>query len=149
MRNWIWMAAALVLLSFLPSQGTELGSLHPVGLLEISWDGQICVETDTGDRGRGGDLQEALRNLKDSTPGTIFLDTAERLILTEDTRHLLPQLQTVLHPTAEVCLTREPVPPETAYPYLKAHPTGVMLQDTGRKVLPILVYREERFRFEG
>ena len=106
MKKWIIMVLALLLLTMLPSPGTELGELQPISVLEVEAKGkQIRLSTDTMDAGVGETLDGALRNLEDTTPGHVFLDTVENLVITEDARFLLPELKRLLRPTVTGCMT--------------------------------------------
>ena len=89
MNRWLFMLAALLPVSLLPSLGTELSRLLPAAVLALWEDGkQITLETDMGDLGEGETLEDALRDLRDSAPGEVLLDTVENLILTENSRYL-------------------------------------------------------------
>lgn len=150
MKKWIWMLLALLALTALPSPGTELGELHPVSLLMVSAQGKnIQLRTDTMDRGEGETLDAALQNLEDTTPGHLFLDTAENLILTEQTRFLLPQLKKLLRPGVAVCITDTELDMETAPEYLHTHIPQNKLSDTDESTpLQKLTYSEERYFLE-
>ena len=98
------MLLALLAFAALPTSGTELGELHPVSLLMVQTQGKtIQLLTDTQDRGSGETLDGALKNLEDTTPGHLFLDTVEYLILTEQTQYLIPQLKRLLRPGVAFC----------------------------------------------
>lgn len=147
MKRWIILAAAVAVVLMFPSrEASDVGELLPVELLYIyKEDGCVRVETDTGNLGVGTDLKAALEDLKASTPGEIFLETANYLILSREAVPLLPQLWGILRPATEVCLG---VNADTkAAPFLAAHKPGVTLNDirSGGRYLPTLVRREERY----
>lgn len=148
MKRLALAALALLAFSALPSQGSDIGNLQPVGLLYIYWkDGMICTQTDAGDYGQGGDLQSALQDMEASSPKEIFLETTEELIVTESVQALLPQLQRILRPGTQVYLGSAELNPETAYEYLSAKKEGVLLKDWQKGThLPILRFAEGRFR---
>lgn len=150
MKKWILMLLAVLWFAVLPSRGTELGQLHPVSLLAVQTEGKtIQVLTDTMDEGTGETLDAALQNLEDTTPGHIFLDTAENLILTEQTRYLLPQLKQLLRPGVAVCLAKTQIDPKTAADYLNTHIPKSRLSDTQEhSTLQELTYSEERYFLE-
>lgn len=150
MRKWLLMLGALLALSALPSQGTELGELHPVSLLVVRAEGRtIRLSTDTMDYGEGETLDAALRNLEDTTSGHLFLDTAENLILTEQTRYLLPQLKKLLRPGVRVCVTESEINQETAPEYLRTHIPKYQLSEAEESTpLQKLTYSEERYFLE-
>lgn len=150
MRRWIWMLAALVLLAVLPNGGTELGELRPAAVLAV-WqeDTQVVLETDTGDVGRGGTLELALENLRQTTPGNVFLETVEDLLVSEQTRRLLPDLQKLLRPGVRVCVA-EPMDLESVWEYLKIHTPKAILSDSSEATkLQTLNREEERYVLEG
>ena len=123
MRRWIIMLAALLAVSMLPSQGTELSRLRPAAVLALWEDGkQITLETDMGDLGEGETLEDALRDLRDSAPGEV-------LILTENSRYLLPNLRGLLRPNVRVCTAEGELDAEAAWQYLRVHEPNNKLRD--------------------
>lgn len=150
MRKWIFLLLAMLAFTALPSPGTELGELHPVSLLVVrAQEKNIRLETDTMDVGEGETLDAALQNLEDTTPGHLFLDTVEYLILTEQTRFLIPQLKQLLRPGVTVCVTESEVNPETAPEFLHTHTPEQRLSDTDEfSPLKKLIYTEERYFLE-
>ncbi len=108
MKKWRFAAALLLACSALPSPGTELGELHPVSLLLVDNSGrQGVVQPDTGQLGTGETLPAALLELKETTPGHIFLDTVEYLVLQGNAQRLLPDLQQQLRAGVRVCTADE------------------------------------------
>lgn len=150
MKKWIVLLLALLAFSSLPSPGTELGELSPVSLLVVDTEGKnIRLRTDTLDNGKGETLGAALQNLADTTPGHLFLDTVENLILTEETRFLLPQLKQLLRPGVAVCTTESELNPETVPQYLHTHTPRLKLSDVDVSTpMQKLVYSEERYFLE-
>lgn len=151
MKRWIVAAAALLAFSMLPSPGMELGELHPVSLLlvEVS-DKTIQLETDTHQSGQGETLGAALENLEKTTPGTVFLDTAEHLILGENAGYLIPELRELLRPGVTVCMAQGEVDTEKAAEYLDAHTPEATLSESGNgSQLPILYETEGRYLLEN
>ena len=130
MKKWLMMLLVLLAFAALPTSGTELGELHPVSLLFVRIDGKnVRLCTDTLDTGEGETLDAALQNLEDTTPGYLFLDTVEHLILTEQTRYLIPQLKKLLRPGVTVCVTEFEPDLETLPEYLKTHAPNTLLRD--------------------
>lgn len=147
MRKWWMMALALLALGVLPASGTELGELHPVSILLVQAQGKnIQLLTDTRDFGEGETLDAALKNLEDTTPGHLFLDTVEYLILTEQTRYLMPQLKQLLRPGVAVCTSENDLNLEALSDYLKTHTPKTTLRDADETTpLQKLICSEERF----
>lgn len=151
MRRWPIMAVILAVLAALPPRGTDIGELRPVSLLYVYQDrGLVCVATDTGDSGRGAELKDALEDLKQTTPGTVFLDTAQYLVLTRQTLHSIPELSRILRPSVKFCMTDRLTDTEAAAKYLHAHAPEVTLLDlrTQKSTVPTLMETKGRYHLE-
>ncbi|HIQ77484.1 MAG TPA: hypothetical protein IAB79_08610 [Candidatus Faecousia excrementipullorum] len=150
MKYWAWYIGAVVLvaaLGWMPFLGTDVARLRPVELISVSQEeNQILLETDTGDSGRGQTLELALEDLYDSTPGEIFLETAEYLLITPEGQSLLPELTKTLRPSCKVCLREGEMDLAEAAAYLSVHEPELTLQDyrTGEKDIPKLKMEGER-----
>ena len=147
MKRWVWVLGAVLVLLFLGETGTRLEELKPVQLVYVREEnGQVILETDTGDMGEGRDFNCALENMKDRASGRIFLETAELLVLTEDGICCLPQIYEKLRPAAEVCLAEGKLEPEAAAEFLTVHKPDVTLQQlrSGENRLEVLKSREGR-----
>ena len=84
-------AASVVSLCMLPRTGTDAAKLLPAQVLVIAQeDGQIVVESDNGASGSGATLPDALASMRESAEGTLFLDTAEHIVLLQSAQALLP-----------------------------------------------------------
>lgn len=130
MKRWLLAVLALLAVTMLPSQGKDVGQLRPVGLLYVFRQGNlVCVETDTGESGQGADLQSALLDMKTSASGVLFLETTEKLVITEAMKGILPQLQEQLRPGTRVLLGQADLNAEEAYDYLSAKREGLPLKD--------------------
>lgn len=147
MRRWILFAIALTLFSFLPNQGTDIGNLRPVGLLYVYWEnGAVTAAADTGDLGRGKTIREALEDMKATSQGEIFLETTEKVLITESVLGELDTLAAILRPGTELCLGQMGLNPEEAYEYLHTRETGAALYSWKKnQKLPKLDYREGRY----
>ena len=128
---------ALVYLSILaavllyPVKGRDVGKLIPVEVVAVSEsDGRITVVADTGDRGWGRTLEEALAEMKAKAAGYIYLDTAEYLIL-ETGMDKIPALREYLKGNVKVCHGREGIPLEGIADYLSAHEPRMRLEEVG------------------
>lgn len=151
MRRWPIMLAALLLMGMLPTRGTEISKLRPVKLLYVyREDEKTTVSTDTGDFGDGASLQDALQDLEKTSPGYIYLDTVEMLIITKETKSELNQFCRILRPSVRVCAGTNGMDPKAASEYLEAHPPGRTLMElqNGKTKLPELYMEEERYRIE-
>lgn len=151
MKRWLLAAALALLLFMLPHPGTELGELHPVSLLLVELDGRdIRLETDTHMIGRGETLDAALRNLESTTPGYLFLDTAENLVLRNSALFLLPELSQCLRPNVGVCIAEGALRLDELPVFLKIHPPGLSLsRAVDEKSIPILYETEGGYLLES
>ncbi len=151
MRRWILYAAVAALLLFVaPVEKTDIGALVPVELVSVYRQrGKVCMETDTGNRGTGPTLDAALADMKETAAGTIFLETADYLVVSEDARYLIPQLTRILRPGTEVCMGE--YADEQAAKFLKTHKPEVTLNDirSGGAVLPVLIWTGESYQLES
>ncbi|MBR3974031.1 MAG: hypothetical protein IKJ99_08785 [Oscillospiraceae bacterium] len=106
----------------IPEQGTDVGKLQPVELIFLYKDeGEIVLETDTGGMGRGETLAEAYQDLEDTTPGTLFLDTADYLLVARSARTLVPQMAAYMKVNTGVCQAEKGTDLVLAAEYLGVH----------------------------
>ena len=148
MKTYIAVAAIVALLCVTPFQSADISKLAPV---EVVWlaeeDGQILLVTDTEDMGRGADVMEALSDMKATATGTIFLDTADYLIVEVGAEKFLDQAADVLRPSCMLCRADQmPDLKETAA-FFSVHKWGVTLLQwqNNRTELPLFIEKERRF----
>ena len=148
MKRWVLYIAAVALLSTTSFRGTDIAKLAPV---EVVWlaeeDGQVLLMTDTEDTGKGADVREALTDMKAAALGTVFLDTADYLIVETGAEKFLEQIAEVLRPSCMVCRAKQVPDLKKAAEFLSIHEPNVTLrqwQNDGRE-LPLL--KEEKRSF--
>lgn len=149
-----WLLYALLFLGALiwsgkPFCGTDVAKLSPVEVLSVDvHQGDIRLQTDTGNVGIGETVTQALEDMKKTTPGTVFLETADYLLVTEKSEPLIEQLRPYLRPNCSVCLAKGELKMEKVADYLNAHEPGISLQDlrTGNKKLPTLTTEKGRLK---
>lgn len=143
--------AALVILAFLvPTVPQELGKLIPVEVIRIKTEEEmILIETDTGDVGAGDSLEPALRDLKATAPGTVYLDTAEYVLLPAEKEAILDEMIPYLKDTVRICCWEGEVDIKEVAAFLDVHSPNVDLEQyqKGKKV-QILVAESGRLRLE-
>ena len=148
MKRWIFYGAtvlAVILLSASPFRGTDISKLAPVEVVWMAEDGgQVLLMTDTGDAGRGADVREALADMKAAAKGTIFLDTADYLIVETGAEEFLDQIADVLRPSCMVCQAKQVPDLKEAAEFFSAHEPGVTLRQwqNDRMELPLLKEEE-------
>lgn len=149
MKRWLsFLIVGAVLLVLPKGQGLNVGELEPVELIYIQMeDNRIQVETDTGEQGRGNTLTEALRDTEDTAMGKIFLETVDYILVTEQTKTLIPELRGIVRPSANLVLVTGPVTLEDVSTFLQIHKPDKTLKDwlTGKQGLPKLMTAGERY----
>jgi hypothetical protein len=141
MKKWLLMAALAGLLLCRPFRASDVARLKPVEIIRVSQVPQgIRVETDTGDTGEGADLVQAFADLKQTASGDIFLETADRLLVSPHAVELLPKLTDYLRPGCNICVEMGQIDMESVGAFLRIHEPGVTLQDhrAGETALPVL-----------
>ena len=137
----------LLLVCFLPVEGTDVGKLIPVEVIAISEaEGVITVCTDTGDQGTGEDLPAAFVDLKDSASGVIYLDTAEYVLLEPGTESFVNTAEPYLKGDTKVCAAQEGIPLDAIANYLSVHHPGICLEEV-QEVEKIPCITEEDGRY--
>ena len=130
MKRIVIYIAVLALLTLAPVEGAELGKMRPVEVVLVyQQEGEAVIATDTEDVGRGADALSALENLKATTPGTIYLDTAEFLLIGEDGETVAEQLRPHLKKNVKVCRAEQSVKIEEIAAFLSAHDKLPRLKD--------------------
>lgn len=151
MKRW-WMGLAVAVLLLVPEgQGMDVGKLQPVELLYICKENEkTVVRADTDDFGTGNTLETALQDLHDTTAGVVYLDTVDYVLVTEQTKNLIPKFEEFLRPSVNLVLATGDVDAVTALDYLAIHKPGITLIDhmQGKKELPKLMTVGERYYLE-
>ena len=147
MKKWILLALLAGLLMFSPFTSADVTKLKPVEVIRLSGTTRgIRVETDTGESGEGTDLRQAFEDLKQTASGEIFLETADRLLVTPQTVELLPELTYFLRPGCNICVEIGNSELSDVGAFLRIHEPGVTLQDhiAGEAALPVLCVEDGR-----
>lgn len=149
MKRWVVYIVVVLLFVVTPFRGTDIAKLAPV---EVVWltekGGQVYLETDTGDKGWGADVQSALEDMKAAAPGSIFLETADYLIVERGREVLLEQTYDVLRPSCMVCTAEKMPDMETVAVYLSAHEPQTTLRQWQVEQPSLSVLREQQGRYE-
>ncbi len=118
---------ALGLLSRLPHPARDISKLDPVQTIALSMEqGQLRIETDTGDVGLGADLPAAAEAMKQNADREIYLETAEFLVLTPDVP-VTEDFFALLRPSAKVSYMAQTPELSELTPYLEQHPPRLTL----------------------
>lgn len=150
MKRWLWYIGIVVAIAALggkTSAGTDIAKLQPVQVVHLSClEGQVLIETDTGDWGSGETLKDALNEMKASASREVFLDTADYLIVSQDCIDLLPAMMKQLRPSCNVCLENGQPDMAQVGAFLQQHTPEITLMEyrAGERQLQTLVTREGR-----
>lgn len=136
---WLLAAASAVCLCMLPRTGTDAAKLLPAQVLVIgAGDGVVTVEADNGAAGSGPTLAAALADMAECAEGTLFLDTAEHIVLLRPSQALLEQTitQPSFRPAAKLYVTRaEALDASALVELLRAHPGKLTLSQAHAALL--------------
>lgn len=141
------MLAVIPVLSFGGLGGEDVGKLSPVQVVKISPEKEgLRIVTDEGQCGWGRDVASAVEKMKATSSASVFLDTADYLLLEPGTEAWLPKLQQYLRPSCSVCYVSATVDPSEAATYLRFHQPNLTLAqyEAGQRELPTLIYNEGR-----
>lgn len=134
----ILIAAALAV----PTRTLELGKLKPVEVIRIEKTGEmIRIETDTGDSGEGGTVNQAIWDLQETTAGRVYLDTAEYILLGAD-ETVLNQISPYLKDAIRVCKCAGEIKLDETAVFLDVHRPKIKLKDY-QKGMELQVLEEE------
>lgn len=132
MKRILIYIAALAAALLVPIEGTDVGELQPVGVIQLyKEEDTVVIVTDTGDSGRGKTVEAAFENLEETTAGIIFLDTADYLLLSEGATVEAMELEGYLKPSVRVCMAEKEIDPAQAAEYLAVHRPAVRLKERG------------------
>lgn len=131
MKKWIWLLIPLLLLlGRMEHTGLDIRRLDPVKLIRVTAEeNSVRIETDTGTVGIGMDIADAVADLRASSPKTVFLDTAQYLLLSGEAVEYLPRLSDLLRPICQVCLAQGELDLAEAASYLDNHSPECRLLD--------------------
>lgn len=156
---FVCLAAALRMSGLLPFSGHDVADLVPVEALTVDWVQNRVVLRGKDCEGRGESWEAALEDLYQSANGTVFLGTAEQVVLSESAVRVLPDVirSPELRPAAVICICRGSLPkPEDAAKYLSAHNAGITIQQVQAAMvqgdavaLPVLKETEGGLRLSG
>lgn len=151
MRRWLWILGAVLVLLGGSGEERKLEHLRPAALLYVREQaGELRVETDLGDHGRGRTMDEAMENMQKTASGRILLDTIDLLVMEEKAVYALQEAADFLRPATEVAVGGGEIDPEKAAAYLHIHKPGLTLQQLRQESCrpPVLRGRGGRYSLE-
>ena len=121
MRKLLYIAILLSLF-FAPLEKADVAKLLPMEAVAMYMEaGQVVLETDTQNIGKGISVDQALQNLKDTTPAIVYLDTAKYLLLSDDAVSYAEDLRRYLKSSVEVARWNAKGKVKDAAKYLSVH----------------------------
>lgn len=115
-------------LLMIPVEKEDIGVLEPIQAVWLSSEnGNVVLQTDTGDKGSGGTVTEALQDMKLCSQGVVYLDTAQFLLVSADVVSRIPEIKTHLKGSVRVCLWDGEGTVADAARYMQAHKLGYRL----------------------
>ncbi len=154
MKKVILLVAVIVIVTItglLPFAGTDIAKLHPIEVLAVSRAGGILrLQTDSGMLGSGENIEEALQNLRLSSAGNIFLDTANYLLIAPDCTEEIVTLWNYIRPACQVYYFKGDGKYKEIGNYLESHPSRatVLGYIQGEADIPLLIMEGESVRIE-
>ena len=122
MKRLIIYGVLIYLVIIAPVKRADVGKLEPVEVVYLSeQDERVVLNTDTGGTGHGKNVHEALEDLKETTAGVVYLDTAEFLLLKENATKYIDDLRDILKKSVKVCFVEGEIDLKKAAKYLSIH----------------------------
>lgn len=149
MKRMLLYAVILSALLTAPVNHLDVGKLRPVQVVSVYKENQwVVVKTDTGDYGIGATTEQALNNMKDTTAGVIYLDTAEYLLLSENAEEEAEELRSVLKANTRLCYADAKIDIAETGKFLASHGDLPKLEDWKKgQDLPVLSTFRKRLTF--
>ena len=123
---FLLLGAALLL----PTEGTDVGKLLPVEVVQLNMEGdRVVIATDVGATGSGLTIYEAVENMNDTTGSVVFLDTADFLLIAATARTEAVALKEYLKGNVRVCGVDAGIELKNAAKFLAVHKPKLRLRD--------------------
>ena len=150
MKKIILYSILLGAVLLLPLDGTDVGKLLPVEVISIYKDADnITVATDAGGIGVGTTVQEAIADMKATTAGNVFLDTADYLLIRDLSNKEAETLKGILKPSMRICEMDGSINPEETPEYLRIHRPEQRLREwTGTNSTQLLTIEDGKLILE-
>lgn len=130
MKKIIWYCLLLGAAFLVPVQGTDVGKLLPVELIQIYKEADtVVIATDAGPSGSGATVDAAVEDMKATAAGIVFLDTADHLLIRDLTDEEVQTLKNHLKPSVRVCGQIGEIDPEEASAFLRVHKPRLKMKD--------------------
>ena len=120
----------IIAVSFLaPVERLDVENLLPIEAVALYYeDGLLTLETDSGHKGAGDTLQDALWDLKERTPARVYLDTARYLMVAPEAKGQIEGMKAYLGGRTKVSIWDVRGQVKAAMQYLEVHGKTVLLE---------------------
>ena len=148
MKRILFYILLLAFVLVVPVERVDIATLRPVQTVAVTFaNKECCIVTDTGNLGVGENALSALEDLKRTTPGIIYLDTADYLLVSEGAQEQAQMLRSYMSDSVRVYQLLGTPDLEEVSAYLQIHDGGVRLSrwKPGMQ-LPVLDGREARLK---
>ena len=130
MRRIVIYCILLALAMMIPINRIDISDLEPIQAVRMyREDGYVILETDTGDKGIGETVKDAVSDMKKRSEGIIYLDTAQYLVIDENAQDDVSRIRPFLKEKVRVCLSEGLDKLSDLAKYMKAHRIGVQLKN--------------------
>lgn len=132
-----------------PLERTDVADLHPVQTVALyKTQNGYRIETDTQDFGVGDTIDTAYNNLIETTPGIIYLDTADFLLVFDDAADAVQEMGKYLKKSVRICgaVGQGDLKAVSRYLSVQGGLQPLSKWKSGQK-LPILDCRKDRINF--
>lgn len=134
MKRIIIYCIILAGILWIPVERMEIRDLEPIQTVWMHLeDGNVVLETDTEDVGRGESVQKALEDMKTRSSGIVYLDTAQFLLVSRNAQEQIGELSQYLKDKVKISLWEGGDLKEAAR-YMQSHKIGVKLGKWSREV---------------
>ena len=134
MRKLLYIVI-LGLVFLAPVKRLDVAKLEPVQTVAVSREADaVMLQTDTGSTGRGETVAQAYRDLEENTPGVIYLDTAQYLLVAENAVDCVDALAQYLKPSVRVSSYSGEIDLKNAAKYLSVHSDLPKLKNWAKNV---------------
>ena len=120
----------LLSLLFAPLQRIEIASLEPIQAVWLYQENEkIILQTDTENIGMGTTIEEALTNMKESSTGIVYLDTAQYVFVSVEAQQQIVMLRSFVKSSVRLCKWEGQGSIQEAVAHADARKIGVKLAD--------------------
>ena len=146
MKNLLFAVAIALAFFFMPVKRVSLSRIAPAEVLMVYRQGEaLVVETDTGSKGMGSTVENAVERMHETANGDTLLGTVDFLLVDPACAQLLPEMRSFVRSSVRVCQVTEKPELEEAAAFLRIHQPKVTLHSAvwDSDLLPVLQTGEE------